>query len=140
MKAAFYKGTRPGIAGLYNRLVRWWRKGPYSHVELVFSDGISASSSFEDGGVRFKQIDFDPDNWDLIELPGYDEPAARAWFEQHEGEPYDVLGNIGFLWRPISGMRWMQFCSEAFLSALGFHDTWRFCPNDAFVIVWGGTR
>ena len=52
MKAAFYKGTRPGLQGIYSRAVRAIDRGPYSHCELVFSDGLSASASYIDGGVR----------------------------------------------------------------------------------------
>ena len=44
-KAAFYKGTHPGVAGIYNRLVRWWTRSPYSHVELIFFDGGSGADS-----------------------------------------------------------------------------------------------
>ena len=36
-RIAFYKGTRPGIAGLYNRLGRLLDHGPYSHAELVLA-------------------------------------------------------------------------------------------------------
>ena len=135
MKAAFYKGTRPGFAGLYNRLVRWWCNGPYSHVELVFSDGISASASFADGGVRFKAIDYDDERWDFLDLRGFDEVAARQWFVDHEGMKYDLLGNLGFIWRPIKGREDMAFCDEAILCALGFQDAWRFCPNGAYAIL-----
>ena len=71
MKAAFYKETRPGLPGIYNRLVRWWTKSPYSHVELVVSTGRAWSSSFEDGGVRSKLIDLDPAKWDLVDLPTF---------------------------------------------------------------------
>lgn len=45
MKAAFYKATRPGLQGIYSRAVRWIDRGPYSHSEPVFSDGLSASAS-----------------------------------------------------------------------------------------------
>lgn len=45
MIAAFYKSTRPGWTGLYNRIIRWWERGDYSHCELIFSDGLAASSS-----------------------------------------------------------------------------------------------
>lgn len=34
MKAAFYKGTRPNIQGLYNIIVRAVTKGVYSHCEF----------------------------------------------------------------------------------------------------------
>lgn len=121
MKAAFYKATRPGPAGIYNRLVRLVDGGPYSHAELVFSDGVSASSSYMDGGVRFKTIDFDAGKWDLVDLDPsrFDEAAARAWFAAHEGAPYDIAGNLKFVWHwwPASRTRW--FCTSALAAALG---------------------
>lgn len=135
MRAAFYKGTHSGINGAYNVIVRAWDSGPYSHCELIFSDGVSASASFIDGGVRFKQIEYDPANWDFIELPDHLEPAARAWFEanefQSDGErtPYDLAGNFGFVWRPLRGMEGAFFCSESMAAALGFPDAWRYSPN-----------
>jgi len=128
MRAAFYKGTRPGIQGIYNRLVRAWTRGPYSHVELVFFDGYSASSSFLDGGVRFKKIDFDPEHWDFVEIPN-GEIKARNWFIRHEGQKYDVLGIahlvVGFIGQAQN--KW--YCSEAVAEALGIQDSWRFEPN-----------
>lgn len=134
MRAAFYRGTRPGIKGIYNRGVRAWCSGDYSHCELVFSDGLSASSSWEDGGVRFKEIGYSSDNWDFVELPDFLEPAARQWFIDHAGQPYDLLGNVGFIWRPIRGMDGASFCSEALLAALGVKEPWRFDPCDAYSI------
>ena len=68
MQVAFYKGTRSGIAGIYSRGVRFITKGKYSHCELIFSDGMSASASFMDGGVRFKRIEYDPAHWDIIDV------------------------------------------------------------------------
>lgn len=133
--AAFYKSTRPGIAGLYNIAVRAVTKGEYSHCELIFSDpetdegGLSASASFLDGGVRFKRIEFNPDHWDFIELPAHLEPHARAWFEAHEGQGYDILGNIRFLFFPVPEQRNKFMCSEAIGSALTVIEAWRFEPN-----------
>lgn len=129
MKAAFYKSTRPGMAGIYNRLVRWWERGPYSHCELVFSDDMAASSSYEDGGVRLKQIDFDPAHWDFIDLPDRLEPAARGWFEAQHGKAYDLLGNMRFLLGFMSDGRDKWFCSEAVAAALGMEEPWRYGPN-----------
>lgn len=136
MKIAFYKGTRPGLLGLYNRLVRWFERGPYSHCEMVFSDGLSASSSFLDGGVRFKQITYDPARWDLKEVPGFAELRARLWFESHKGAKYDVMGNIRFLlgWLPDSKDKW--FCSEAIAEALAMQDPWRYGPN----LLWASLQ
>lgn len=135
MKAAFYKGTRPGLAGIYNRLVRWWTKSPYSHVELIFYEGkrlngsLAASASNMDGGVRTKVIEFDPDRWDFIELPDSLEDRAWQWFCKHDGAPYDLVGNLQFVLAPIphSQLRW--FCSEAVAAALGIPDPWRYSPG-----------
>lgn len=129
MRAAFYKSTRPGLPGIYNRLVRWWTRGPYSHCELVFAGDIAASSSFMDGGVRFKQIRFDPDHWDFVELPDYFEATARKWFVDHMLDGYDVLGNVHFIASviPDDGDKWS--CAESIAAALGFTDAWRFEPN-----------
>lgn len=127
MKLAVYKGTRPGFAGLFNILVRWWLAGKYSHCELVFSDGVCASSSFLDHGVRFKTIEFSPDKWDMFNIEG-NEDLARKWFLAHVGDKYDVWGLIGFIIRPIKGYKNKWICSEAILEALGYEDSWRFDP------------
>lgn len=129
MRAAFYRATRPGWQGLYSRAVRWVDRGPYSHCELILSDGVSASASWMDGGVRFKRIDYDPAHWDFIELPAYLEPAARAWFEQNEGEPYDLQGNLRFAFFMVSESPDGRFCSEALAAALGLREPWRLGPN-----------
>lgn len=128
-RAAFYKGTRPGLQGLYNIAVRCIAKGKYSHCELVFSDGLSASATFLDGGVRFKKIDYVPEHWDFIELPHFRETDARAWFERHEGKNYDVLGNIRFLFWQVAEDKRKWFCSEAIGEALRLPEAWRYDPN-----------
>lgn len=119
MHLALYKATRPGLAGIYNRLVRWIDGGPYSHAELVLSDGTARSASYMDGGVRSKRITFDPAKWDMVQLQGFDESKARAWFVAHDGARYDVAGNLRFVLRfwPHSRSRW--FCTEAIVAALG---------------------
>ena len=129
MQAAFYKGTRPGLQGIYSRAVRWIDRGPYSHCELVFSDGLSGSASYIDGGVRFKQIDYNPAHWDFVALPDAAEPFARDWFERNEGSPYDLMGNVRFVlpWLSDSDKGW--FCSEAMAAALKIKEPWRFGPN-----------
>jgi hypothetical protein len=129
MKIALYKSTHPGLAGLYNRFVRWFDQGQYSHCEIIFSDGMSASSSFKDHGVRFKSITYTSDNWDFFEISDNYEACAREWFTAHNGQGYDLVGNVrfalGFLKAP--GDRW--FCSEALGAALGIAEPWRLSPN-----------
>lgn len=135
MRAAFYRGTRPGVAGIYNRLVRLVDGSEYSHMEVVFSDGTCASASFMDGGVRFRDpIDFDPAKWDLIDLDParYDEAYARQWFVDHEGMKYDWPGNLKFVWHWWPSMPSRRFCTSAGASAL------RVAPEDK--PYWYGPR
>lgn len=128
MRAAFYKATPPGAKGFYNRLIRWWTRSPYSHVELIFSDGYAASSSYMDGGIRFIAGNFDPARWDFIDLPSELEPAARAWFTTNAGRRYDLLGHLHFILGPVRDDRQGWFCSEAVAEALGLPESWRYDP------------
>lgn len=135
MRAAFYKATRPGVQGIYSWAVRFVDRGPYSHCELIFSDGMSASASYIDKGVRLKRIDYDPAHWDFIELPDHLEPYARDWFEAYKGAPYDLMGNVRFVlpFLPDSQHGW--FCSEALAAALKLKEPWRFGPNGLAAVL-----
>lgn len=133
--AAFYKVNHTGLSGIYSRAVRWWTKTIYSHCELIFSDGVAASSSFMDGGVRFKHIDFDPTKWDFITLPDAYEDNARKWFASHQGQGYDLMGNLHFVVGAVSDDKNKWFCSEAVAAALGFNNAWRFDPGDLYPIL-----
>lgn len=139
MKVCFYKGIHPGIAGVYSVVVRTWTRTPYSHCELVFSDGTAASSSMVDKGVRYipnwrGYID-DPKDWDVIELPDCFEPAARKWYDDHLGQGYDVIGNLHFVLNPIGDDKEKWFCSESVAAALGFENPGRFNPGDLYEIL-----
>lgn len=135
LQIAFYKGTRPGLAGHYNRSVRWWTKSEYSHCELIFSGGWAGSASFMDGGVRLKVIDFDPKNWDIVDLPAELEPAAFAWFEEHRGQKYDLWGNVHFVLGPVSDDKRRWSCSESMAAALGWHEPWRYNPGALYAAI-----
>nr|WP_296020816.1 hypothetical protein [uncultured Acidovorax sp.] len=135
MHAAFYKATRPGLQGLYSRAVRIIDHGPYSHCELVFSDGMSGSASFIDGGVRLKAIDYKPWHWDFLPLPLELEPYARDWFERNAGAPYDLRGNVRFVLPFIGHSAGGWFCSEAFGAALRWQEPERYGPNGAAAMV-----
>lgn len=132
---AFYKGTHVGVKGWYNRLVRWWTRGPFSHVEVVFSDGACGSASYVDGGVRYTSIDFNLAKWVLVPLPAALEPAARAYFDVHQGEGYDLLGNLRFLFDFLPDDPRKKFCSEAVAESLGIADGWRFDPNTLYAVA-----
>jgi hypothetical protein len=81
-----------------------------------------------DGGVRFKIIEFDPEHWDIVDIPGVDEAKVRSWFNQHLGDKYDVRGLAAVL-TPIPQNKYKWFCNEAIGAAMGITDPWRFSPN-----------
>jgi len=140
-RAAFYKDTHSGAPGICNRPVRWWTRSPYSHVELIFFDGgpgagsQAASSSYMDGGVRFKWIEFDPALWDFVDLPEQLALPALAWFDKHEGDGYDLLGNVHFVLAPVGDDKCKWFCSEAVAAALGMPDPARFDPGTLYAAL-----
>lgn len=127
MHLASFKGTYPGWRGLFNRVVRFWLKSPYSHNELVFSDGVCASSTWSEGGVVMRVKALPPDEWDIVPIHG-DEDAARRWFIEHLDEPYDVFGLFGFVFPRALQSRKRWFCSEAIAEAVGIADSFRQDP------------
>lgn len=137
-RAAFFKGTSPGLGAVVDWAIKLQTEGSFSHVELVFSDGRSASS-VSGAGVRFTQpgtINFnDATQWELIDLSGLDEQSAIAWFTKNEGKGYDFLGDAHFVVGLIHHDSQDDFCSEACAYAMGFEQGWRFDPNAFYVVV-----
>lgn len=133
LSVALYKGTRPGLSGLYNRVGRFLDRGPYSHCEVVFSDGLSGSSSFMDKGVRLKQINYTSvGHWDFLPIPdpnGNLERTARQWMYNMSGKGYDVWGNVRFFCGLARDSADKYFCSEATMSMLAFAEAYRFGPS-----------
>lgn len=135
IKIAFWKGKDTGFEALLDWGIRWWTDGPYSHNEVIFSDGWTGTASWSDGGVKLlKRPDgyYDsPDDWTIVEIEG-DEAAVRAWYFHHHDAPYDLLGVFGFVWRPLRGMEGAFFCSEATAAALGWRNPHRLSPNTLY--------
>ena len=106
-------------ARLTARFIQWWTGSPYSHCELVVY-GLCYSSSAMDGGVRCKQIDLDPDKWDIIDLPWADGAQIVECFRDTDHHRYGWLGLVTSqllnLNRATSGA---QFCSQWCGAALG---------------------
>lgn len=118
MKVAFYRAWPHGEP--LDKLISLWTFGPYSHCELVFTDGTAFSSSYRDGGVRFKKIEFLPNRWDLLVIPGPPQSFSLFdgmlwdWCNQHEGAGYDLLGILSHGLQ--SSGKW--YCSEICAMAL----------------------
>lgn len=132
---AFYKAE----GELLDQLIRWWTRGPYSHVEIVVGDPIGEvtilSSSPRDGGVRQRRITIDPDHWDLLMVDA-EELSATALVLSQRGRGYDWLGIIFNFVLPLrwqSRRRW--FCSEICGAALGLPEPHLFHPNSLFQLL-----
>lgn len=89
-------GYRPHklIRDIPGRLICWWTRSEFSHVELVIA-GQCYSSSLRDGGVRKKAINLGPSHWSLIPAPWVDADYALRFFEATEGDRYGYLDLIG---------------------------------------------
>lgn len=137
MKLAFYHGPRKGIRDkLISIVVKAVTRGPFDHVELIFSDGRTGTSSLDLGGVSIvHDKQHDPAHWVIVPVAG-NEYAAWLWFVEHRGQRFDVWTVFAFLWTWLHRDcpdKW--FCSEAVAAALGFSDPWRFDPNTLHSVV-----
>ena len=107
----FYKG--PGR--IFDKLIRMWTGGIYSHVELVLS-GLAYSADAWEGRVRSRGVGgFNRDNWDVVDVEFV---KSYSWLGQQLGKGYDYLGILGFfLFKWQDPTRW--YCSEICAVAVG---------------------
>ena len=126
MKVAFYKGK----GRLFNAAVRWWTQSPHSHCEIVMDNGLSIGSSYRDGGVRRKMIDYaeHSDRWDFIDI-GPETPERLARIDSMFGMKYDLRGILGMVWRAAKEDKRKVFCSDFVACVEGLPDSWRFDPG-----------
>lgn len=105
MQLAFHIGKTK-----LDRAIQVVTRSPYTHVEMVMSDGMwFTSSHFEKGVVGRK---YEPEGvWEYVDVEA-DEEVARHYLEALVGMPYDYLGVARFVFPgvPHSHDRW--FCSE----------------------------
>lgn len=136
VKVAFLKGDK-SIAG---RLIKWWTKGPYSHVAIVI-DGIEYSASFSDRGVYSKPHIEDKDKWDYIDVEVKSLNILNL-YNITKYDSYDLLGILGFI-VPFKDRSTEWFCSEWVANALkisGYRFLWtkepsKISPNKLFEIL-----
>ena len=132
MQVAFHKGG----SSVGGKIIKWWDSGPYSHCEIIFSDGLWASASFlGKQQVRGKLIKPSADGWDYITLPASYEQAARAFFAKTEGVRYDLFGQVRFIIAPYRGKGDKYWCSEWVAEALGLREPWRYGPNGLYNVL-----
>lgn len=118
MKIAFYIAYHGDI---YDWLISLVTLSKYSHCEIVFSDGMCASSSVRDGGIRFKKIDLSDEKWEVFTLKGdYNEAAIRQWFVDNDGDLYDLKAAIASAFGIDLLREDRKFCSQACGITLGY--------------------
>lgn len=110
MKLAFYKAK---YGDKLDKAISLLSHGEFSHCEFIFPgyDNVAFSSSYRDNGVRFKQIDFNPDRWEIIDLAKtirVSEQEIANWCQCQVGCKYDIIGAI--LQISFYNNRW--YCSE----------------------------
>lgn len=132
-RLAFYRGRRT----FSDRVICTVTRSEFSHVEFLPDApcGRAISSSGRDGGVRWKEIDFRPDRWEIIEVP-WARPDAADRIAAHLGKSYDYPGLIGsqlLNLRLQSDRRW--FCSEICAYGLGMAKPHRYSPGDLHIAV-----
>lgn len=137
MKLAFYKSNAPKKEKLDVMIDKVTGGYGYSHVELVFSDGVCFSSSPREGIVRYKKIDVsDALSWTVIDVPIchiYDENRSRRIADKLIGCKYDYKGIVLDQLIPLSidnGDKW--WCSEVVAYVLGVYP-YKINPNQLYL-------
>lgn len=144
MKIAGFVGNHPGFLKVFSAGIRGVTSSIYSHVELVFDDGMwgsaTAKGSKTNRCIHLHKKEVNEKDWIIYDLSISEERAkkARAFFEQHANirTNYDYLGCIATAF-PFAAResedRWA--CSEAVMEALGVHEPWRFNPAHCMAIA-----
>jgi hypothetical protein len=135
VKIAFLKPKRN--QWLY-RLVSWWTHGEFFHWELLIVQNESGEwltgSANPTKGVFLEWKTFD-DSWTIVDCPIGHPLHAQLVFEKFEGQKYDYLGLLGFVFRRGQHVDHRWFCSEIISMAIGLKNPWRYCPNTLYDIL-----
>ena len=116
-----YVASYKGKGKLFNWVIRWLDSTVYSHTEIAllpFSEKswLCCSSSMMDGGVRFKVIDIESGNWDLINFEvtqeKQDEMISFCAKSVVGKVKYDYLGMLGAGFIGLREHKKKDFCNE----------------------------
>ena len=120
IKVAFYKGK----GRWHNKLIRWWTKSVYSHVEMIMPDGFTwvSISPFYNSTVSSRvNLNFDPHKWDFLffDISHAQYKEIIKFYSLTKGSRYDWIGMIASQFLPFRikhRNRW--YCSEWIAYAL----------------------
>jgi hypothetical protein len=113
MHVAFFKYQYGNLA---DKIAARWTRGPYSHCELLFSDGKSFTCQIKHNKTAYIDFKHGP-QWDLVEVD-VKEHNVRAFCDDQLQFKYDYLALVGFtLYNNLRlDSRWV--CSNLCASAL----------------------
>ncbi|MGW8169625.1 MAG: hypothetical protein ACWGHH_06440 [Sulfurovaceae bacterium] len=146
MKIAFYKAFQKKATWL-DKLIAIATFGKHSHVEVVFSDGMAFSISPREKVCRFKRIDFNPDNWEFVELDmtKKEENYIRAMAYKYLNYSYDYIGAITSATPICLQVNSQMFCSELSTELIRnsqaykrLKDGCRYSPNELYKLLKKG--
>lgn len=128
---AFYVGK----GRFADRIIRTISRHPTSHVEILLDDQLRpknrviGASKRDDDQVRAKWIEWKPENWVFIKVPGIDADLIQARAISQLGENYDEIGAILSVTRfARQGDGW--FCSSLAGWLYGLHEWFKQTPGD----------
>lgn len=125
VKLALYVGK--GKIG--NSAVRAWTGRQESHCELIV-EGLAYSSSLMDKGVRKKYIDFDSENWYVVDIPWASKERVIAHYEKTKSNKYGWWSLItSQLFNRNQDDSKADFCSEWCARALGLPSPNSYSPG-----------
>ena len=123
VRVAFYKGKGTFL----DRLIRLLGFCRYSRVEVVvgrrLATGWHCYAPREEGTMR-KLIDLRPEDWDIVEVPGYSRAEAIRWYKART-ERLSRIREFGF---PVLRRSGVSGTTEAAAAFLGFEDPPAYTP------------
>jgi len=107
VRVAFYKGK----GRFFDKLIKWWTKSDYSHVELLLGSEMFSASSYSNL-VRWTFHNRDESKWDYYDVPT-ERPLTKELVKSLVGHKYDWLGIMFSIVVPL-GLHSSNkyFCSE----------------------------
>lgn len=112
-----------------NALIRKWTQRQESHCELVV-DGLSYSASVMDKGVRKKYINFDSENWYVVDVPWATKEDVIKHYEKTKSNKYGWWGLItSQVFNRNRDDSKADFCSEWCSRALGLPSPNSYSPG-----------
>jgi hypothetical protein len=119
IKLLFYHGPGDWVG----KAIRVLTHGPYSHVELQFTDGCrffaSGHGKYTGTHMICDRKVYDRD-WDQVLIPATEEQeeAAERYISHLTGFPFDFRGMIGFMIPFLDCRRKARYCSAIVLDVL----------------------